>query len=405
MKKAISLLLVLLMALGMNTLAFAASDIPGTFGQRTLAMNDSQRLLAPPLATQGATQTYTAAANEIFLVSGGKPVAPETTLYPDETYKYDIYYTSTGATGTAADILAASAKLTKADLGTSGAVRLRTIKGSSAISSAKIKTVGTGTTQTYRLEIETRATYGTSTTDVEYQLYATETNSGKTFLDSNHTFEVGFKEISDSATEVGEEGTITITNENPVITKDQFAEIAKSANYKNVIFEAEDGNWTYKGKVAGMKSTNFAYNYDPDTDLINKFADQEFKFLTFPSGVTFPTTGEMRIDVSDVSDDFSTMNAYLYRDGKLTEINSTYDSASDELVFRTNYLGKFVITNQPITDTTLMPEPDADEEPIIVPEVPGAGENPATGADSASAAVALGLVSIASAALISRKRK
>lgn len=455
MKKAISLLLVLVVAFGMSSVAFAASDIPGTYDARnnyagthnnagthnavnnyagtpnagtnsfagrslTAASNDTLFLPEPstpyampgtPYATNGTTiPTYTIGANELFLVYNNGIIGADTELRPDETYKFDIYHTKIGLTSQTATNITNNAnvkKVTKAELGT-GTIKVRTVKGSSAIQSAKIRTVGTGTQQTYRLEIITRPNYGTSTTDLEYVLYVVDpTNAAYSFADSTHTFTVGFNEISESQTDVGEEGTITISNDAPVITKDQFADIAKSANYKNVIFESDDSNWSFKGKVAGMKSTNFSFNYDPDTDLMNKFPDQEFKFVNFPAGVNFPTTGEMRIDVSDVSDDFRTMYAYLYRNGQLTEIDSTYDSGADQLVFRTNYLGRFVITNRPITDTSLVPdeetEEEFEEEYIPVPEVPSTN-NPATGAGSANAMAALGLVVLASAAVVSKKR-
>jgi hypothetical protein len=411
MKKAISLLLVLAVSLGLSSIAFAATDIPGTYTFPDTNINQISPMVAEgvPIASP-ATTTYNIGKDELFLVYNNGIIGADTELRPDETYKFDIYHTSAGFTNaTAANILAHAntKKITKADIGT-GTIKVRTVKGSSAIQSAKIRTVGTGTTQTYRLEIVTRPNYGTSTTDVEYVLYVVDpTNTAFAFADATHTFTVGFNTISDSQTDVGEEGTITISNDAPVITKDQFADIAKSANYKNVIFESDDGNWSYKGKVAGMKSSNFSFNYDPDTDLMNKFPDQEFKFVNFPAGVSFPTTGEMRIDVSDVSEDFRTMHAYLYRNGQLTEINGTYDSGADQIVFRTNYLGRFVITNARITDTSLIPE----EENEVIPEeeeeenYPPTTHNPGTGAGSVDAMTLFGLVTLASAAVVSKKRR
>lgn len=412
MKKAISLLLTLMLSLAMGVVAFAAEDIPGEYNY----LPEQSRLLGAirtPATQAGNPDTIDVTAKELFLAANGKVVGTDTVLLPNETYKFDIYYASSAITAkTEAEIFATAAplakKLTKADIG-KGYVKLRTVKGSSAILSAKIKTVGTGATQTFRLDIETRANYGTKQIDVEYLLSIIDNDTANTFADSNHTFIVGYGQISDSETDVGEEGTLTITNETPVILKEQFTDIAKSANYKNVTFEAEDGNWTFKGKVAGMKDTNFSYNYDPNTDLLNKFPEQEFKFVNFPAGVNFPTTGEMRIDVSDVSDAFGSMYAYLYRDGKLTEINTTYDSGADQLVFRTNYLGNFIITNREITDTSLIgeEEPEEEEEPIIIPEDDtNNNNNPSTGSATALPSAAFGLIALASAGVVaSRKRK
>jgi hypothetical protein len=210
--------------------------------------------------------------------------------------------------------------------------------------------------------------------------------------------------MDDNLLDVGEEGTIIIENEAPVIMKDQFTEIAKSANYKNIYIESEEeGSWSFKGKVAGMKDTNFYYDFDPDTDLLNKFPDQEFKFLTFRGGVNFPTNGEMRIDVSDVSDVFDTLYPYLYRDGKLTSINGTDDAGTSQLVFRTNHLGKFIITNKKITDSSMLPDEPVEEAPIAEVPAPPATNNPYTGAPIDLTAV-FGLISMAAGSLVSRKR-
>jgi LPXTG-motif cell wall-anchored protein len=334
-------------------------------------------------------------------------VGNDSLLRPDETYRFDLYYASTdvsGSVGTsvASPGIAGVSKLSKTEVG-DGTVRVRAIKGSSNIQSAKIKTSGRGAAMEYYLELVTRANYGTKINDIEYTLGVL--NATAAVKDTPYLFRVGFNTISDTETDVGEGGTITISNDAPVILKEQFSDIAKSANYKNVTFEAEDGNWSFTGKVAGMKDTNFTYNYDPDTDFLNRFPEHDFKFLNFPAGVNFPTTGEMRIDVSDISDNFRTLYAYLYRDGKLTEIHGTYDSGADQLVFRTNYLGRFIITDRPITDVSLLSEEL--EEVVPVPEVPTTPQNtnPHTGAAAPDAMVALGLLSLASAAVISRKRK
>lgn len=421
MKKAISLLIILALTLSLSVVSFAATDIPDNYGAYginnfgrattfaadenagtiTFANPDATYLSAPAIYNGTDLQSYN--PNDLILVNDGKIVGNDSLLIPDNTYEFQIYYATGAVTapgGTAVNTLpAANNRLTKLEVGT-GSVRIRTVTGSSSIQSAKIKTSGRGNAMTYTLELTTRAQYSTSIKDVEYTLGVT--NSTAPINTTSHLFRVGFNTIAPGDTNVGEEGTITISNDAPVVLKDQFTEIAKSANYKNVIFEGEDGNWSFKGKVAGMKDTNFTYNYDPDTNLLNTYPEHEFKFLNFPAGVNFPTIGEMRIDVSDISDTYGTMYAYLYRDGRLTEINGTYDAVDDQLVFRTNYLGKFIITDRPITEAGIPEEPEEE----IVPMVPENNtNNPHTGAAAPDAMVAIGLLSLASAAVISRKRK
>ena len=408
MKRAISLLLALVVACGLSTVGFAASDVPG-------ALTPSPRISIVDDGKGGSN--YKIDAGDLFLANtkDQEIVGFDTTLTPGETYKLDVYLAqkSTADAEKVSDILGDDARLlTKADIGT-GTVKFRLEKGrgSSAIQTAKVKTKGSGVNTTYYVEIITRDVYGTKMNEVEYELSTTVAGKDRLLETApkpkNLTFKVGFPTMDDDMLDVGEEGTVIIYNTAPVITKDQFTELAKNTNYKNLYIEGEEGKWTFKGKVAGMKDTNFYYDFDPDTDLLNKFPDQEFMFLNFRGGVNFPTNGEMRIDVSDISDVYDTMYPYLYRDGKLTMINGTHDAGTDQLVFRTNYLGKFIVTNKRITDTSMLPDepvPEEDAPPIVDLPAPPATNNPATGMPMDLTAV-FGLISLAAASLVSRKRK
>ncbi|MCL2033601.1 MAG: hypothetical protein FWG94_02590 [Oscillospiraceae bacterium] len=414
MKKAISLLLAFAVILGISSVAFAAED---SLGIEPKTRSILGRVVT---ATPGET-TVSVEAGEIFMVHNGRTVVgTDTELRPDESYRFDLYYARKAISGTDAEVIAGTAKLTQADVGR-GTVRIRTLRGSSAISSARVRQTGTGAARTFRAEIDTRANYGTKITDVEYSLNVVDTDTANTFVESIHTFTVGFNTISDSATDVGEDGVLTISNDAPVVLKDQWSDIARSANYRNITIESDDGNWHWKGRVTGMRDTNFSFNYDPNIELLNRFPEHEFKFLNFPAGVNFPTLGEMRIEVSDISDTFGQVFVYLYRDGRLTPVHGSYagrtrmtspygiiyDSGADEIVFRTNYLGRFVITNIEITDTALVPEiepEDEFEEPEIYPEPPAI--NPPTGvASSTGALLGIGLLTLVSGAAVNRKRK
>lgn len=416
MKKAISLLVAVAAAASLSVTAFAANDITGTanalprlnsrISTDIVADADALPRIAGDINNAGSVATV--GAYELYLVDGAnKPVGIYNGLDPDTEYKFKIYYNDTnGNISTPTNAALPGRQLTNADLH-GGTIRLRTLKGSSNIQSARVRTNGRGTAATYELVINTRATFGTKINEVQYSLNVTGNKAG-TFNESIHNFEVGYRTIPDEDLDIGEGGYITISNDYPVITKDQFTTLAKNVNYRIVNFEAEDGGWRYAGRVSGMGDTNFYYTYDVIPDLINKFPDQEYKFLNFRAGVTFPASGEMRIDVSDINDDFGTMYAYLYRNGKLTKIDTTYDSGANELVFRTNYLGSFVITDKEITDTSIVgEEPTKTEEPIKEPEVPvtDKNRNPSTGADSAmNLVVALGLASLVTAGVVSRKR-
>lgn len=414
MKKAISLLVAIATACSVSVMTFAANDVVFMDETGTVRYSNANDTgigtFSYPIGLSGAVAVD---AYQLYLVEGGKVVGGDyNKLDPDTEYKFRIYYNPTNGTletDTANNNPAGGRELTGADVN-KGNIRLRTLKGSSYIQSATIKTIGRGATARYDMVVKTRASYGTKLNDVEYSLNVTGNDVGATFAESVHTFEVGYETIDDSETDIGEGGTITISNDYPVITKDQFVDIAKSANYKTVIFEGEDGGWRYTGRVSGMPDSNFFYSYDVIPELANKFPEMDYKFLTFKAGVTFPTNGEMRIDVSDIYDNFAAMNVYLYRNGKLTPVTSTYDSGANEIVFRTNYLGAFVITDAEVTDTDILnnnnevAEPEEETPPVTNNNQNN--NNPNTGADrTMNVAMTLGLVSLVTAGAISRKKK
>jgi len=467
MKKAVSLLVALLTASSVGIVSFAADDNPGTYyaengatataeTQNGTGLNgtdtdnnvvymdeptnnnttETQDIIGST-RDSGAARTYASsvyndedeitsvpiATNELFLVDAdGRLAGVNNVLTPDTEYTFKIYrYTGTGFTntGTTPPTETESEQLKGSDLKnagvtpvTYGKLRLRTIKGSSMISSAKIEKKGSGDAATYRLVVTTRGTSGTKLTDVQYRIDATGLADPTRILESTHDFRVGYRTISDDMTDIGEGGTITIDNEAPVITKSQFSDIAKSSNYRNIWIEAEDGGWRYYGRVSGMGDTNFAYTYDAIPSVMNALEEHDFKFLTFRSGVTFPTNGEMRIDVSDISSDFETIYTYLYRNGKLTQINTTYDPTNDEIFFRTNYLGSFIMTDRAITNAAIL-NPDEELENEIenetIPEIENENNNnynPGMGVDATmNMAIALGMASLAVAGIVIRKKK
>lgn len=429
MKKALFPLVAVVLAASLN-LAVFADKVPANFYSARLANNSdasdtSNGAVTAPQASSitSADEGIVVGPKEMFLVDESMRVVGEDydILAPDTEYTFRIYYNKSDKelTTAAADparladsaaIIAAGEELTGLTLN-GGDIRLRTVTGSASIESARIKTTGRGDTEKYDLVLKTRDAFGTKIAEVEYALSVTGSKApAGTFQESSHFFEVGHQTISDSETDVGEEGYIVISNDRPVITKEQFADIAKSANYKAVTLEAEDEGWSFTGRVSGTPDSNFYYTYDVLPELVNRFPDQEYKFVNFQSGVSFPGSGEMRIDVSDIRNDASTLYAYLYRNGKLTRINSTYDTSTDELVFRTNYLGTFFITDKKITDTSIIiddvqEDPDEGQEPEADKEGPGSG-NPSTGATNGlTIAVTLALASLVAAGAVSRRRK
>ena len=391
MKKAIALLVAFMLAISLNVGAMAA---PASSGP---SFADTSTAAAPLLSLE---------KNQLvlgFSVGGGYSVVlPETFLQPGHSYTYQLFRVDTAYTAVAPNAVSMT-PVTDAVL--NGAkLRIRSVKGSANVVNAKIEKKGSGSGAIYNMTLETKETFGTKVSDLEYTIVASGQAATATdkLLDARILFKTGYRAMLDTDIEYYNEGdTVTISTDRPVITKSQFETLAKNYNYRAVEFMGEEGDWRFIGRVSGMGDANFTTSHDVAAEIIIAYPDQDYKFLTFNGGVNFPTNGEMRIDVSEFGDD-AELFAYLYRDGALTPITATYDNTSDEIVFRTNYLGAFVITTAEINDLL--------EEEIDVPLDNTDGEdrpgtNPPTGAAATGSMAALALASLTSGVLLRKKRK
>ena len=396
MKKAIALLMACMLAISLNVGVLAAPSPSGPeFADTSTATN--------PLIRVEKNQMVLG-----FSAAGGYTVVlPETFLQPGNSYTYQLFRINQSYTAVAPNAVDMT-PVTDAIL--NGAkLRIRSVKGSAHVVNAKIEKKGSGTGATYNVVLETKETYGTKVVDLEYNIVASgqAVTATDKLLDAKATFKTGYRAILDSDIEYYSEGdTVTIPADRPVITKSQFETLAKNFNYKAIEFMGEEGDWRFIGRVSGMGDANFTTSHNVTPEIIIAYPDQDYKFLTFHGGVNFPTNGEMRIDVSDFGDD-AQLYAYLYRDGALTPITADYDNTSDELVFRTNYLGSFVITTAEIND--LMEDEDIENTPAPTDLLGGAnttgGNNPPTGAAATGSLSVLALASLASGVLLRKKRK
>ena len=475
MKKFASLLLIVAFVLSMGTVAFAAEDptaLGGT-GRGGAALNEGTALhgrnsLADSHGARGSRSggqvyedgndgIYTAdsienddlisiapmlnmvsdtevriLAGEMLLVSDGRIVLPEHLLVPNHEYVFQIYYNSsstadyithniTGPLSASPALVPLTEEAISGPLGdtTTGRLRLRSGRGTTTIGRSELRTRGTGTARTYELLLETRASFNTRQTDVSFTLLTSgilpELDPTAGFanpIQSNLSFVVGWPRMTDDDIDSYAEGdTVTISNDYPVIMRRQLERLVRNYSYRPIHLAFEDGSWEYTGRMSGMSDTNFFTTQDVVPALMNRF-DQDFKFLSLPAGVTFPTNGEFRIDVSDVSDDWDRIYTYLFRNGNLTPISTSYDSLDDMIYFRTNFLGSFVMTDVEITDLNLIvqpgePEVEEPEEPYeTLPETQNPPMGVAVGMSSTGLLVGLGTASLLGAgALVTRRRK
>ena len=247
----------------------------------------------------------------------------------------------------------------------------------------------------YYLVIKTKANYTTKITDVSFQVRLSDRSSGKQLAESQVELTAGFPRMPDEVFDgltAGE--NLPVDNDTPVITAKQFEKLAALNSYKAVTLTGE--GWRFTVKVNDLGDRNLYSTAAPITAIVQKYEDQEFKFLSFPGSPDFGVKGEMAIDVSDVESEFDGQ-FYLYRylDGKLYFLNSEYDEGEGEVTFSPSQLGSYVITNEKLTDVQVGGSGSS-----------GGTQNPETGAAGVGGiAAAVALTALVSAAAASRRRK
>lgn len=205
----------------------------------------------------------------------------------------------------------------------------------------------------YYITAQVKAGWPAVTTEEEYAMKLTE-KSSKNAAELTVAFETGYHIVSaDDIAELSQDDEVVVNNDTPVFTESQLSTISKLNNNRKVTFS--DDNWKYTVIVSGMKNINLLHNNNAITEIINKYEENNFEFLTFPAGTKFSTNGTMEIDVSNYAEDFDgKFFVYRYLDGKLTLINSSYDAEDEVLSFSTNTLGRFVITDKAVSDAVVI---------------------------------------------------
>ena len=202
----------------------------------------------------------------------------------------------------------------------------------------------------YHISAKVKAGWPAVKTEEEYAIRMTNKKNRQDFAVLNVTFETGYEQASDENISQLEEGDeVVVDNTAPVYDADQLERISKRNGYKKVTFS--DDGWRFTVNVNDMDAVNLVHNRNAVKEIVTKYEDHSFEFLTFPAGPRFRSSGLVEIDVSDYAEDFDgQFFLYRYLHGELTEIPVKYNSGEETLTFSTDTLGRFVITDQPITD-------------------------------------------------------
>lgn len=301
-------------------------------------------LLAAMLSLSVAATAFAAdPKNDILLGTDADSglVLKNSLLEPGETYRFPVSVSIAGEAAT---------PLTEAMLDNYSFKISNTGKGDSMSKFVLDKVGGV-----YYITATVKAGWPAVTTEEEYSMKLTEKSASKKAVEVTVAFETGYKTVSDDyIASLAKEDEIKVDNNTPVFTKSQLNTISNLNNNKKVAFT--DDNWNYTVIVSGMKDINLLHNNNAIAEILNKYEDNNFEFLTFPAGTKFATNGTMEIDVSGYTDDFGgKFFVYRYLDGKLTLINSSYNAEDEVLSFSTNTLGRFVITDKAVKDAVVVP--------------------------------------------------
>lgn len=313
----------------------------------------------------------------------GLVLAPETVLTPKETYYFPILVTD-----------GADTKDMTADQFKNYRFSFIVEEGKGAISSMKVEKYKTR----YCLAITAGLRSPTEVYDVEYTIKVTDKTDNSEIVVSQLRFKAGYPAMPDSG--VQNPDYVLVNPKTPVITEDQFKDLDDTADGDRVTLAYDD--WEYAVKVRGMKDTNLVTNSKDIDAVIEKYPDNEFKFVTFEYGPAFRTDGTLTVDVSGDMNAFEDkFFVYMYDNGKMVPMTSKLNEEAQELTIVTKQLGRFVITNKAITDLTVTtpttPNPDT-----TTPDT----TNPGTGAmdfTPVSVTLAAGLLGVVLA--LTKKRK
>ncbi len=223
-------------------------------------------------------------------------------------------------------------------------------------------TKGSGVITTPKAEEKDGKIYLTFTTSAHYSVKAAEAEIKVRYLSREPlkelasvttAFSVGNGQISDDALAGLEKGdALEISPDAPVLSAAQLEAFAKLNDYKAVTFTGS--GWSFTGKVNNMDGLNLYTTQAPIMEVVKKFDENQFKFLTFASKPRFADKGTLTIDVSDVEQKFDgKFFLYKYQDNRLYKLNFRYDEGAGTISFNPSDLGSYVITDREITDLML----------------------------------------------------
>lgn len=326
--------------------------------------------------------------------TNGVDINTNAVLTPGKTYYFPVKYIAEGKTAAEAEALTSTQF-------NSLRFRFGAEEGKQTIDAIKVEKYKS----IYSLSVKVKAGWPTKLTDVAYETSVVDIKNGdKAVASPALSFQTGYKAIDENT--IGNHEYVSVSPSAPVITEDTFDALNDMADGKEITFANDD--WEYAVRVNGMKDINMVSNSDEIDEIVEKYGDNDFKFVSFPGGPEFRSTGVLTVDVSSEMSSFEgKFFVYRYLSGKLTKMDATLDTDEETLALKTKQLGRFVITNKELKGTTVVENGGSSSTGGTTGEDSGTGteQNPDTGAnDFVGLASVAALIAVAGIAA-SRKRK
>ncbi|WP_343253281.1 hypothetical protein [Ligaoa zhengdingensis] len=197
---------------------------------------------------------------------------------------------------------------------------------------------------------------------------------------------------------------MTIYSNQPIINFDDIDDSEPITLW----FADADGDLRFEVNAKGQKELFLRYNDDEIEALTEKYPNATLEFHTFEgNNKTFKRSGKLYIPADEIELKDGKMGApYLYEivNGKITAVEAKYDSYDEEFVISTNKLGSYVVSDTKLK-TASSDDNDDDDNTTNGGGTSGTG-NPDTGAnDVVGIAVALAVVSVAAISAASFKKR
>lgn len=200
----------------------------------------------------------------------------------------------------------------------------------------------------YYLVVNTLPLYGTTTIPAEIRVRLREESTGRELGQDTVRLEVGSQTMK-SVDEIPAGEAVRVSNAAPVMTAQHFRSLSEKNDGGEVLLVGP--GWEYQVDVAGAEEQNLFSTAAVVPEVLERYPEQEFRFLSFPGHPEFPAAGTLTVDVSDLTASYGG-EFYLYRylGNRLYYLRSQYDPEGETLSFHPSQLGTYVITDREIGD-------------------------------------------------------